>query len=539
MPPAVVCFALLTLAQAPGPPAFRVGIEMPNQVPVSPAVLAALREMGIGYLNYYVNTHPDAPDLPPEQVNEEMLKLCDDLGADYSLACHMFEAPAPVIETALARGRREDGSTRFRGVVFDEIEHVGVLHHWALPDLADTAEAPTLPEAYDRVVAGYRAYAERYAGMGSPVTATHVFPVLLHAAAEAGWTPCPKICKEFYSPVSLAIGMGAALEYDRDLWADCDLWFWDLVPGHPAEEFRSNLLLAYWLGVDLVYVEGCGYNLKPAGQSGIPFSLMTQTTESTYQLTPHGEVLRWFAREYVPSHPRPWTFRDVRPEMAIVRFDDGDYGQRYSSGWPDDLLGSKLCRSNRDTEAWFGLWNVLTGGKTGRDGITYMKTWVAPTGYQRPVQDAVTQSYLSRPFQAESHPFFSPLRGLVVFDHKVGYDRLKGIPLLFVTGTTLSDETWEAVRRCVREGALCIGWGPLLRARGFEDWTEGVRSYPDGEGRLILTDDFGYFDVYKEFVGRLVPSDEIRYRFGEHTVALTRVTDNSVRVTVDGQPMGP
>ncbi len=523
---------VLAIAQ-PAPPAFRVGIEMPNQTPVSPAVQAALREMGIGYLNYYVNTAPDAGDLPPEQVSDALLGLCDDLGLDLSIACHMHEPPEAQVRAAAERG------ARFRGVVFDEIEHVGVLHHWGLPGLVDTSQAASLPEAYEQVVAAYRGVAERYAALGCPVTATHVFPVLLHAAAEAGWTPCPKIAKESYSPVSLAIGMGAALEYDRPLWADCDLWFWDLVPGHDPEEFRGNLLLAYWLGVDLVYVEGAGYNLRPAGRAGIPFSLMSQTSESTFQLTPHGEVLRWFCREYVPSHPRPWSFRDVQPEMAIVRFDDGCYGQRYSSGWPDHLLGSTRCHSSRDTEAWLGLWNVLTGGKTGRDGITYMKTWVAPTGYQRPVADAVTQSYLTRPFQAESHPFFAPLRGAVVFDHKVGYERLRGIPLLFVTGTELSETTWEAVRRRVDEGALCIAWGPLLRARGFEDWTEGVKSCPRGQGRFVLTDDFGYFDVYKEFVGGLVPSDEIRYRFGERTVTLRRVSDNRVTVLVDGQFMGP
>ena len=39
---------------------------------------------------------------------------------------------------------------------------------------------------------------------------------------------------------------------------------------------KSNLLLAYWLGADTVYIEGAGFNLQPAGKQGIPFSLMTQ-----------------------------------------------------------------------------------------------------------------------------------------------------------------------------------------------------------------------------------------------------------------------
>ena len=45
------------------------------------------------------------------------------------------------------------------------------------------------------------------------MTATHVFPVLLHVAARAGFAPCPKICKEMYSPVSFAVGLGEALQY--------------------------------------------------------------------------------------------------------------------------------------------------------------------------------------------------------------------------------------------------------------------------------------------------------------------------------------
>jgi hypothetical protein len=130
-------------------------------------------------------------------------------------------------------------------------------------------------------------------------------------------------------------------------------------------------------------------------------------------------VLRWFTRDYLPKHPRPWTFRDIRPEVAIVRFDDTCHGQRYTA-WPDKLFGSSHLRSDADTEAWLPLWNLLTSGHTGRDGLTYFRVWNAPYGYERPVENGLTPSYATRPVQAGHHRFFSPLNGVVVYDHRVG-----------------------------------------------------------------------------------------------------------------------
>ncbi len=163
-------------------------------------------------------------------------------------------------------------------------------------------------------------------------------------------TPCPKICKEFYSPVSLAVGLGAALQYNRDLWVDVDMWYFWAVPGHPPEEVRANLQLAYWLGADLAYLEGCGYNLFPAGKQGSPFSLISRLDDQRYQLTPHGEMLKEFCIQYLPAHPRPWTFRDLQPTMAIIRFDDTDVGQK---AWGvNRLYGAEGLKPDRDTAAW-------------------------------------------------------------------------------------------------------------------------------------------------------------------------------------------
>lgn len=515
-------FTTLAVLAASAPGGFSVGIELPNQVPVSPAVEAALAEMGIDYVNFYVNTVPWAGDLPAAETYPALRGLCERLGLDYSIACHMFEPPEDIVAQAVGDGR-------FQGVVFDELEHVAVINHYGLEGMVDSARFTELEAAYETTLGAYTDLVRRYEAVGSPVTATHVFPVLVHLAARSGAIPCPKICKETYSPISLAIGLGAAKQYGRPLWVDCDLWFWDLVPGHDAEEFRSNLLLAYWMGADRVYVEGAGFNLHPSGRAGIPFSLMSEIHGDTHQLTPHGEVLRWFAKQYLPTHPRPYTFRDITPQVAIVRFEDTCWGQRYS-GWEDKLYGSPSLVSNADTEAWLGLWNALTCGVTGRDGLMFFRTWSAPYGYERPVQEGVAVSYVNRPVQAAHHPFWVPLSGAVVYDHTVGYELLAGVPLICVTGTRVSDETWAAVERRVQEGAVCLCWAPLARDRGLADAPYGVTVIQSGSGRWVLTDDFGFGQVYQEIWPWVGHPDEIRYRFGREEIVLRRAEGNAVRV---------
>ena len=518
------------------PPSFRVGIELPSQVPVTQAVENALKEMGIDFVDFYVSNVPDYE--PPEgETTAAMVALCERLELDFALACHHRDPAAASIETGAA------SAATFEGVLFDELAHIRLLHpEFAPPNseamLADPAAFQSLQQAWEAALAGFERLDTEMRGHGAPrVVATHVWPNLLHTAARAGFTPCPKICKEFYSPVSLAVGLGAALQYGRDLWVDCDMWYFQLVPGHPPEEIWSNLLLAYWLGADLVYLEGAGYNLFPAGRQGTPFSFVNVHQEQFYQLTPHGEMLKRFCREYLPAHPRPWTFRDIRPEAAIIRFEDGDFGQR-SWGVPG-LYGSKSLPSDADTRAWLSLWNVLTRGRTGTDGLAYFKI-----GAKAPKSDTrhhaeFTPSYLTDPEAAAYHSFFLPLNGVVVFDHLVEYERIREIPLLFLTGKKLSPETVEAVRRCVKEGAVCVAWGPLAVRSGLaKQWSGNTDIVPSGAGRCVFTGDFAAPDAVAEYEHWIAKEDEIRYRFGDHTVILRRAASDN-EVTVDVLPSAP
>jgi hypothetical protein len=83
-------------------------------------------------------------------------------------------------------------------------------------------------------------------------------------------------------------------------------------------------------------IEGAGLVFPSAGAQGVPWTLVTYQSEHLYRLTEFGKILRWFCREYVPAHLRPYTFREATPEVVIARFPDTCWGQRYS-GWPDHL----------------------------------------------------------------------------------------------------------------------------------------------------------------------------------------------------------
>lgn len=530
--PAMLTAAVVLASGAAGQsaPAFRVGIELPSQVPVSPAVENALRDMGIGYVNFYVSNAPELE--PPEgEVRAAMMDLCERLGLDFSIACHHRDPAPETVSAAVARP-----GDRFEGVVFDELAHIRLMNpHFApLSEdalLADADSFTGLEDAYEKTLGGFRALRGRFEDLGAPrVVATHVWPEFLHLAARAGFTPCPKVQKEFYSSVSLAIGMGAAKQYGRDLWVDADLWYFHLVPGHPPEEMWCNLLLAYWLGADLVYLEGAGYNLLPAGRQGTPFSLVNQIMPERYQLTPHGETLKRFCRAYLPEHPRPWTFRDVRPTAAIVRFEDGDHGQ--ASWGAGGLYGTDRLKPDADTGAWLRLWNVLTHGATGDDGLAWFKG-SAPHPASDPRHHTEVTPSQATDAAALDHTFFVPLNGVIVYDHLAGYDLLTDVPLLFLTGKDVSDTTRDAIARCVEEGAVCVAWGPLARRSGLAEWEGGVQVETRGRGRLVVTDDFAAPKAVAEYEAFLGAPDEIRYRFGEHRVTLRKVTGNTVEVSVE------
>lgn len=396
------------------------------------------------------------------------------------------------------------------GVMYDEVEHMQNCRNmiangnvpWK-PWVYDPA-GDRLEDAADRFTEAVRALADTYAAHGVPLFTEHVFPVLFHGFARGGWTATPKILKESWSPVYIACAMGAALQYGTEFWITPDLWGVSGYPGHSVDEYRSALLLAYHMGADAVYTENLAYDEEGKGKGSLIL-----VTGDDYRVTEYGEVTKWFRHEYMPNNPRRYSFRDVRPRVAIVRRPDACWGQ--ATSWLGDrLFGNDDWPSTPTTEAWLGIWHLLTRGVIPVDGLSW-HTAVA---------------YPGRPQQV-----FCPLDGVVVYDDRVGAERLEGVELIFLTGLGVSAPTRDAVAECVRAGAICIALPHLLpedvRAETGDDGT-----LADGAGRWIAAPTFLAPHVRKAVTPFLPPFDTIRYRFGDTEVRFQMVDGDPNRLAV-------
>ena len=85
----------------------------------------------------------------------------------------------------------------------------------------------------------------------------------------------------------------------------------------------------------------------------------------------------------------------------------------------------------------------------------------------------------------------------MVFDDQVGYERIRDIPLLFLTGRQLSAQAVEGVRG---RGRSVRGLGAAGSPCGLaENWTSGVAVVPAGQGRYVFTDDFAAPEAVAEY----------------------------------------
>jgi len=171
-----------------------------------------------------------------------------------------------------------------------------------------------------------------------------------------------------------------------------------------------------------------------------------------------------FLCNYIPVHPRGYDWRDFQPQTAVIRFDDTcfDIRQAYLGEYPGPLYGHVLAREE-NTE-WLNIWSLLSHG--------FVRT------------DSASQQWEARRFN--SRTLFAPLHNVVVYDHEVGYDKLAGLRLIFLTGAIISPTTYAAVQRRVREGVTCV-LPPRLAPPGsnLQD-VSSVTIIADGAGRWVV-----------------------------------------------------
>jgi len=368
-------------------------------------------------------------------------------------------------------------SGRCLGIVFDECDHNQIDIHvkWksnrfdGIHYFAET-EGMTLDEAYEAVLQAATQKRRKYdqAGVG-PVMSEHLYPAMMHLLARAGFAICPKILKETWGPLMLAAALGAARQYDRDLWVCVDEWWHDQWLGHPMNRYRSALLMAYWIGASGIVTEG-GDLFKRHNGLAIPESVPASPAEyidlytRNIVLSQQGSIVQKFANDYAPDNPRPYTFRDVRPTAAIIRFDDTcfDTRQRIASESPGPLYGH--IPAEEVNAEWLTIWNYLTYGHVRTDCLTHNWETKLPA----------------------SRSLFLPLNNVVVYDHLVSEELLDGIDWLFLSGHEIPEETLQAVGTRVRAGATCLTPARFLPASARAQKWDDVTIIGDGAGRWVV-----------------------------------------------------
>ncbi len=402
----------------------------------------------------------------------------------------------------------------FQALVYDEAAHMQLSNNkysnyphddFDQPFLVNTHGMP-LEEAHEALVARCRDIRQGHYQGKVRLNTEQVWPDLFHIFRRAGWTANPKLLKEHFSSVVMAVALGAAIQYrdaDSQLWVSPDLWWVGQYPGHSHAALRSALLMGYWLGADAIYVENLDYagTAERHPQAAPQGSLLAWRDPDHYELTPHGRVVQEFYREYVPAHRRTIDWRNYRPRVAIIRLPDGGWGQ-FSVGdqpWPhgeaasrNRLLGNRDMPLDAPASEWLQIWSLLTHGVTRPGAITYNNPMVYP----------------------EQLDFFVPLDSVAVFDHLVSGPVLDSVECFVVCGHALSRPTYEALRRRAEQGATC-----LIARRLHERFAAADKSLPDN---WVVIDDFAaprVAELLRPFLG---PPDVARFRFENATVTFRK-----------------
>jgi hypothetical protein len=413
------------------------------------------------------------------------------------------------------------------GIQYDELEHSQITRNMSIsidhPDkeLACLVETTGMnfKEADSAVQQSASELYKSINRFGIPnVYTEHVWPVLFHNFAKAGLTPVYKQMKEGWSNVWAAAAMGAAIQYDKELWACLDFWHGSKYPGHTPESMASNFLFAYWAGVDKAYVESMGkhtYNLDQNGRVNLLAS---------------GRAFSQFAKEYVPKHQRNYSFRDYDPEIAIIRFDDTEWGQGEDvyttvkstrSGsvqsrlyWKDFLFGAYNLKTSPESEEWIRAWHSITHGVTNKKSLS----WNAANLYQ-----------------GQKYRCFAPANSPVVFDHEVKAVHLENVKLTFLCGLYMRENTLSSVNRLVREGMVVVTSSRFAPAHIKKKYKRGTVVFADGKGKWIVTDDMASQEVRTHIKPYIGNENQIAMRFKSDRKIVFDILPNGTELKVNGR----
>ncbi len=405
--------------------------------------------------------------------------------ADNSDGCHRLKLYDGYVK-ALSE------SEYFDGIMYDEFEHMIVSQNPSIQintklkkilpvfPLSDTKDPVKQGEVLRKQL---KEYADGFRKNGAPaMLGEHVFAVMLHTFAECGIIPNYKSMKEDYSNVGFAIAAGAAMEYNMPLYNCVDNWFRMTHPGHSPEELYHNLVFAQKAGVDCCYVES--------------ISVMT---DNEGKITPLGESFRKFCKEYTGKE-RDYSIEDYRPEIGIIRYDDGFWGQWYPVIFKKCLNGNPKLKVNYKSYEMFRIFNIITHGETCKNGISWARF---------------------SPYFLRKHFSFVSMNSTAVFDHKADERLLDSLKLCFLCGIHISEDTLKAVEKCVKEKGLTAVTPKRFAPESIRKKAKGsISEIADGNGKWIVVRNYKSSKIKKhvrEFLGN---KGEIRLTFKNREIKL-------------------
>ncbi len=413
-----------------------------------------------------------------------------------------FQLPKDLVEFCRS-------SPRFLGICYDELDHcimngawITILEGKYAPCLYD-ASGDSLEQAYAGnshnlsvlMDTQYPGFAEnaRQRGKTPVICGEYVFPVLNHLLARAGIVPTPKYLKESITPVTAAVALGAAKQYNLPYWTCLDLWCAEY-PGHSPQDLWASLLFSYWTGAERAYIE----NLGGDGTNFLFKGSLYVKAANGIELSPWGEVAKEFRQNYLPTHRRTFSSRDFEPEIIIIHFDDSDWGQEKTSTYITGYLyGAPDLKPDPQTQYWFKIWNVISHGKTPLLALNF------------------NNLSMGKPYR-----FFFPANNVAVYDHLAADPELyRSARLVFLTGKMISPACMATLEQFVCEQGLTVVTTTHLAPEGMQhDSSSPYTIVSKGKGRWIVTDnvmDEGVVSLVKPYLGK---PDELRYVFGNTEV---------------------
>ncbi len=451
----------------------------------------------------------------------KLVERLDRHGLQYILGNEFYNFNG-VFEDGCSRGDIDlellRGARGLIGLLYDETEHLQIhsryyhadnpYFHWADPNGGD------MDDAEDAI---FRAVSARVKACDKiPVYTEHVFPIMNHIMARAGCSPCPKIMKEEFNSLTMAVAMGAAKQYGRSFGICCDLWgpdlgqwftrFWGM-PGHSPQEFESSLKAAWLLCPSMMFVENVDALVR-SGNNGL-------------SLTEFGEVFRDFAA-WRETQYRPYAFEGLRCKTAVIRSDDcimselGTFTRKGCFGADGFLPDSRNLSFIRVMHALMhktAAAHSLTMHNCADYRLSAFRRypWTKEELKELPLNNGIPDAPPSE------HRCVYPLDEVLVFDEKVSADTVGNPELVILCSSRADRATAQTIETLMERGARAIA----------ADWFRGLFS---DDSDVLFVEDFQskrFSALIERYLG---DPTEWNVGFGEYTLSMRE--DNGFRYEI-------